>query len=107
MASNYENGQYVFARNFGGRWFIIGTPINGSNIHKAYARDNAANQSFIWCYLDADGEGDAVRVDCSIVGGSDLDEAIPRLEDGDMIPVWKIDDHWWCTSVFQTSEDCT
>ena len=107
MASNYENGQYVFARNFGGRWFVIGTPINGSNIHKAYAKADAPASGSITCYLDTDETGEEIPVSCEVVGGTNLNAAIPRLENGDRITVWKDGSTWRSTMTFQASEDCT
>lgn len=60
-------------------------------------------------------EGTAVTVHCNISNGTDLNGAIPRLEDNDEIfitqsvfdntgtPVFR----WYCVSNFQATEDCT
>ena len=58
------------------------------------------------------GFGFGITVNCSIVNGTALNAAIPRLESGDEIYVAKLtdgngDDAWYCLTVFQTSEDCT
>lgn len=48
---------------------------------------------------------------CDISGGSNLNEAVPRLENGDNITVIKSVDvqgleEWYCVTTFQASEDC-
>ncbi len=55
-----------------------------------------------------------VNVHCSIAGDTNLNAAIPRLENNDDIFVAKmpyssagsIVQRWWCVSIFQASEDC-
>ncbi len=65
--------------------------------------------------IEADsGTGFAVNVHCFISGGTDLNSAIPRLEEDDDLIVAKLPfdsagtliKRWYCLSVFQASEDC-
>lgn len=65
--------------------------------------------------LATSGDEYDVDINCRISGGSDLNEAVPRLEDGDTIFVslnsrWTgtaTDSTWDCVTVFSGSEDCT
>lgn len=77
-------------------------------IHKAYVRVEPVNTSppTVECYLDRDVFGDQITVRCYIAGGMWLTEATPRLIDGNIIFVVKIDDEWWCVTTFQATEDC-
>lgn len=47
-----------------------------------------------------------VEVYCRISGGSVLSSAIPRLANDEYLEAEHIRGKWWCTTVFQTSEDC-
>ena len=81
-------------------------PPAATAIHKAYCKTDAGAAAIIVCYLDEDETGEEITVGCSITGGGNLNSAIPRLEDGTLIFVTKIDGTWYCTSVFQTIENC-
>lgn len=93
------------------RW--VGVPFQKSTtssetgvIHNTYCKTDAGEGSTIVCYLDTDGTGDEITVHCSISGGSDLNAAIRRLEDGDRIAVYKIGSTWYAAEGFQASTDC-
>ena len=77
-----------------------------TGIRKAYVKTTPGAVTTVTCYLDTDSTGDEITVTCSVVGGSALNSAIPRLTDGDLIFVSNIDSTWYCLTVFQTSEDC-
>jgi len=47
-----------------------------------------------------------IEVNCRICNGSALNSAIPRLANDDYLLAEHIRGEWWCTTVFQTSEDC-
>jgi hypothetical protein len=82
-------------------------PMRTQNlIRKAYAKTDAGGGSTITCYLDTDGTGQEITVYCEICGGSALNEAIPRLEDGDRIAVWNDAGTWRSIMTFQATEDC-
>ncbi len=89
------------------RW--IGLPLRQANADRpriAYCKDDADATTSIDCYLDTDGTGTQITVSCSIMGGTKLNEALPRLEDGKWIMVTKIGATWYCMAPFQTTEDC-
>ena len=74
----------------------------------AYCVDDAPTQNVIPCYLDEFETGEVVDVWCSIMGApGNLNEAIPRLEAGGLIFIIKYNGLWWCSTVFQSSEDCS
>jgi hypothetical protein len=79
----------------------------GGTVHKAFPIADAIAGSTIECYLDVDTTGDEITVNCSIAGGSDLNEAIPKLTNGLTIFVRKFGDTWHCVTVFQGYEECT
>lgn len=79
----------------------------GGDILKAFPVNDAGGTSIISCYLNEDGVGDPVDVTCSIMNGSALNEALPRLEDGGLIFVTSIGGTYYCVNVFQFSENCT
>jgi hypothetical protein len=57
--------------------------------------------------FNADGSlGNAVTVICNISNGSDLNEAVPRLEIGDQIFVTESNSVFYCVSNFQSVEIC-
>ena len=89
-------------------FFLNFTTVNqaGTLVKKAYCKDAAGAGTTIDAYLDTDGTGTEVTVNCSVVGGSALNAAIPRLADGTLILVTKISGSWYCNTVFQASEDC-
>lgn len=82
--------------NFGG----------GAVLRKAFAAAAAGASGTIACYLDTDGEGDTVNVVCEVAGGTNLNAALPRLADGDMITVWDDAGTWRSMMTFQASADC-
>ncbi|KKN11662.1 hypothetical protein LCGC14_1024140 [marine sediment metagenome] len=94
-----------------GRW--MGFSVSGSNVRLAITTENAPGDDNIICnLLDAGGSeiasglGSGIDVYCNISGGSALNAAIPRLSNNDQIMVTNIQGKWWCTTVFQTTEDC-
>ena len=84
-----------------------GSSSDTTSIRKAYCKTAAGATAVIVCYLDTDGSANKVKVTCSIVNGSALNAAIPRLEVGDLIFVSYIGTTWYCTTVFQTTENCS
>jgi len=79
----------------------------GGTIRKAYPIADAGLGKTIDCYLDTDLTGEEVEVNCSIFGGSDLNEASPLLEkEADPIFISAIGDEWWCVSPFDVTEEC-
>jgi hypothetical protein len=60
------------------------------------------------------GEGSGIEVYCSIIGGGNLNAAVPRLEDNDDLFVVNLpykngtatESRYFCTSLFQASQDC-
>jgi hypothetical protein len=86
----------------------------GSPLRLAYCKTDAPAQRYIEAYLDEDGSGEIVFVYCSITPqGFNLNEALPRLTDGQEIIVAKIYDpvadkeQWKIPGlVFQASKDC-
>ena len=52
------------------------------------------------------GDESNITVNCEICGGSALNAAVPRLANNDEIAVYKQGGSWYCTTVFQTSQDC-
>jgi len=82
-------------------------PKSSSNAHIAYCKNDAGSGSTTICYLDTDGTGEEITVYCSIAqGGLDLNEAEPRLINGNWMLVEKIGDYWRCPSIFQPTLDC-
>jgi hypothetical protein len=47
-----------------------------------------------------------VNVNCTIAGGGNLDNAVPRLTIGTPLFVKYFNGVWWCLSLFQASESC-
>ena len=82
------------------------THENKNPIRKAYCKAAAGAAQTITCYLDVDATGTEVTVTCSVAGGGNLNAAIPRLADGDLIFVTNIGGTWYCTTVFQSSINC-
>lgn len=60
------------------------------------------------------GEGSAIEVYCSVIGGGNLSAAVPRLEDNDDLFIVQLpynnggtaESRWYCLSLFQASQDC-
>lgn len=90
------------------RW--IGLPLRQANADRprvAYCKDDAGAATTIDCYLDTDATGTQITVTCFIAqGGTKLNEAVPRLADGDGILVSKVGATWRCLTTFMASEDC-
>ena len=105
--SDYQDDLYVFARNFGGRWISIDPASGMSGIRWAFVDGAVETDTTQACFLDTDTTGDAITVTCTICGGSDLSDAIPRLSDGIRIPVVLDGATWRCIWGFQATEDCT
>ena len=87
------------------RW--VGLPaVSGGAVRIAYCKTAAHAATSIDCYLDTDGTGTEITVNCSISGGGNLNAADPRLADGDVIFVQKFGSDWWCIAPFQGDENC-
>ena len=104
--TDYQDSQYIFARNFGGRWVSIDPAVGGSGLRKAYCTEAAPADATIAAELDSDGSGDAITVTCPIVGGSALNAAIPRLANNSLFMVWNDGGTWRSCMTFQATEDC-
>lgn len=60
------------------------------------------------------GDESAINIHCSVIGGVNLNAAVPRLEDNDDIFVAKIPyasasevvNRWYCINLFQKSQAC-
>lgn len=77
-------------------------PIDGDcGVRKAYCKSAAGFSSTITCYLDTNITGEEIIVNCSIMNGTALSEAIPRLAIGSLIFIAKIGSDWYCVSLFQ------
>jgi hypothetical protein len=83
------------------------TTLRELQIRKAYCKNNAGHDNTMVCYLDDDiSAGNEILVEFSITqGGAALNQAIPRLTDGDLIFVTYVaaDGKWYCVSPFQNS----
>lgn len=78
---------------------------HGAGVRLAYCSEAAPADNTITATLDHT-TGAAITVTCHICNGSALNEAVPRLADNDEIFVVKIGATWYCTTTFDTSEDC-
>lgn len=80
-------------------------------VYKAYCKTDAGAGSTIVCYLNEDKTEEnnpaEITVNCKICNGSNLNSAIPRLADGDILFVSSIGSTWYALSLFQASEDCS
>jgi len=90
------------------RW--VGVPFrqgaHGAGLRNAYCKNDAGAGSTIVCYLDTDGTGTEITVNCSISNGSNLNTASRRLADGDRLAVYKVGDNWYTPEGFDTDEEC-
>ena len=77
-----------------------------STIRKAFVKTTPGAVTTVDVFLDTDTTGSEVTVTCSVLGGTELNSAIPRLIDGSLIFVSKISGTWYCLTVFQSSEVC-
>jgi len=83
----------------------INSSIGGA-VRVAYCSADAPHSTTMNVYLDTDGTGESVSCNFMINdNGSYLDEATPRLYDGDEIIVMKIGGSWYCTTMFAQTTD--
>ncbi len=73
-------------------------------VHQAFCKAAAGASAAITCFLDTDGTGTEITVNCSIIGATTLDDAYPRLVDGSKIFVIQISTSWYCVSPFIGSQ---
>jgi len=85
---------------------VSGAGNTGSLIRRAYMKSDAGAIDSARCYLGVDATGPEIGVQCEIAGGTKLNSAIPRLENGDMIPVWNDSGTWRPFFPFQASIEC-
>jgi len=93
----------------GTKWAVVRLGAGNPNpVRTAYCKTAAPEGSTIVCYLDEDGTGQEVTVYCDISGGSDLNLALRRLENGDRLKVHynPQTSHWESLEGFQASKDC-
>ncbi len=79
--------------------------ING--VKRAFCKTAAPAGRKITAYLNVDSTGPEITVNCDIAGGSNLNEAAPRLLDGTPITVYQVGSNWYCTTLFQATEVCS
>jgi hypothetical protein len=91
----------------------VGLPVAGGFVRMARTTAAAGATQTITCNLIGfngaeigSGLGSGITVNCKVCGGGNLNSAIPRLADDDYLFVANIRGEWWCTTIFQTSEDC-
>lgn len=78
-----------------------------SDIHVAFCSEDSGAGNTIDAFLDIDTDGQAITVTCSIAaGGTDLNEATPRLAEGDEIYVKNFSGTWKCIQTFMFTEVC-
>jgi hypothetical protein len=77
----------------------IGGSVGGA-FRVAYCSIAAPADTKLDMHLDTDGTGILVEVNCSVIGGGTLDNALPLLADGDLVPVVKINDTWYAWNLF-------
>ncbi len=75
-------------------------------VRRAFVKTTPAAVATVVCFLDVDAADAEITVNCDIVGGTALNSALPRITDGDAITVYQINGTWYCTTIFQESEDC-
>lgn len=79
---------------------------SGSGVRKAFPVVDAGSGSTISCYLDTDLTGTVVTVNCSLIGGSNLNDGSPLLATGSLIFISSVGGEWWCISPFDVTEEC-
>jgi len=82
------------------------TAGGGGSIHKAYCKNAAGAATTIVCFKDTDTTGDEITVNCTIVGGTYLNDCAPRLVDGTPIDVVYRNGQWDCIWPFIGGQDC-
>jgi len=75
----------------------------GGAVRKAFVATTPTTGSTFSAFLDTDAIGESITVTCSIVDGSDLNASTPLLTDGDTVFVAKMQDTWYCLTVFYTT----
>lgn len=92
---------------------LMGLPLDGAQVRMARTTEAAPAAQNITCNLMggdgteiSSGVGSAIEVYCKVCGGGNLNSAIPRLANNDYIFVVNLRGVWYCTTVFQTSENC-
>ncbi len=89
---------------------IVGVPITGNVFRFGYTQEAAQADEQIsvkllnYKFVEV---GSAFDVTCLIQGGTALNAAIPRLTLSTTIPIVNMCGYWYCTTVFQASEDCS
>jgi len=88
------------------RW--VGVPVAGAVVRRAITTQDAPADTKITAnlYDNTDTEiesglGSAIDVYCEIVGGGNLEDAVPLLKDDQDIFVINIQGKWWCTALFE------
>jgi len=97
-----------------GTWRWAGVPFRQANADRtriAYCKTDAGSGKTLVCFLDKDSTGTEITVHFAIAqGGTDLNEAAPRLKDGDPVYVQKINDgtndYWRCIQTFDVDMIC-
>jgi hypothetical protein len=90
---------------------IQGSGATSSRPRNAFPIDDAPAGSSITCFIDTDSAvgvvpGPRVVVECEVVGGSNLNAAITRLEDGSRLTIWDNNGTWRPFYPFQATKDC-
>jgi len=97
---------------------IKGGSSANSTIKRAITTEAAGASTSITCNLYdgngaeiTSGEGSAIEVYCSVIGGGNLNAAVPRLEDNDdlfvvQLPYSSTATRYYCVSLFQASQEC-
>lgn len=80
----------------------------GVSIVKAFCMADAGEGNTLMCHVGEEysAQADGFEVKFSIIGGENLNAAVPRLSLGDMIFIMRVSGEWWCTTLMQASEDC-
>jgi len=78
-----------------------------AGLRNAYCKTDAGEGSTIVCYLDVDGTGTEITVNCDISNGNDLNTATRRLKNGNRLAVYKIGSSWYAAEGFDTDEECS
>lgn len=95
----------LFVINIQGKWWCK-ERFNIGQTAIAYVKTTPGAVTSLECWFsETDGTGETISVPCTIAGGGNLNDAIPRLEDGKKIRVSKSGATWTC-DIFQGSEDC-
>jgi hypothetical protein len=100
-----QDGDAVTVFQVGDSWYSTQT-VGGEAPHYAFCKNDASTGTTITCYLDTDATGEEITVYCSMCRASNLNAAVPRLQDGDRISVIKIDGYWRSLQTFIGTEDC-